>query len=198
MTRAGMDLTNGGKFKINSIYDLVGVKVNATIDKQATTLESPWADDPGAMSGYLPELLDLISTGGSDQFIEGRINVNQAHKEVLIGLPGMTEDIATKIVAAQSRGADGEPLPDTDGKRSTTAWLYAERIVDLPALRKLDPYLTGRGDVFRLQVMGHFDGGGPVSRVEAIIDATQNPPQPIFFRDLTDLGRGYSLPVISR
>ena len=198
VTRAGMDLTNGGKFRINSVYDLVGVKVNATIDKQATELESPWADDPNAMAGYLPELLDILSTAGSDQFIEGRINVNQAHKEVLVGLPGMTEDIANKIVAAQSRGANGEPLPDTDGKRSTTLWLYAESLVDLPALRKLDPYLTGRGDVFRMQVMGHFDGGGPVTRVEAIIDATQNPPQAIFFRDLTDLGRGYTLPVVSR
>ena len=198
VTRGGMDLTNGGKFKINSAYDLVGVQVAGNIDGSNKTLDSPWADDPNAMGTYLPELLDLLSTNGSDQFIDGRINVNQAHKEVLLGLPGMTEDVAIKIVSAQARGGNGEPLPDTDGKRSTTLWLYAENIVDLPTLRKLNPYLTGRGDVFRMQVMGHFDGGGPVARVEAVIDATQNPPQAIFFRDLTDLGRGYTLPVISR
>ncbi|MDB5339772.1 MAG: Type secretory pathway component PulK-like protein, partial [Planctomycetaceae bacterium] len=198
VTRGGMDLTNGGKFKIKSVYDLVGVQVTGKIDGTNKTLVSPWVDDPNQMETYLPELLDLLSTNGSDQFIEGRINVNQAHKEVLLGLPGMTEDVAIKIVSAQARGANGEPLPDTDGKRSNTLWLYAESIVDLPTLRKLNPYLTGRGDVFRLQVMGHFDGGGPVARVEAVIDATQNPPQAIFFRDLTDLGRGYTLPVISR
>lgn len=198
VTRGGMDLTKGGKFKITSIYDLVGAQVTGKIDGTDKTLESPWADDPNAMGTYLPDLLDKLSTSGSDQFIDGRINVNQAHKEVLLGLPGMTEDIAIKIVSAQARGASGEPLPDADGKRSTTLWLYAESIVDLPTLRKLDPYLTGRGDVFRMQVMGHFDGGGPVARVEAVIDGTQNPPQAIFFRDLTDLGRGYTLPVVSR
>ncbi len=198
VTRGGMDLTNGGKIKIKSVYDLVGVQVTGKIDGGNKTLDSPWVDDPNQMATYLPQLLDLLSTNGSDQFIDGRINVNQAHKEVLLGLPGMTEDIAIKIVSAQARGANGEPLPDTDGKRSNTLWLYAESIVDLPTLRKLNPYLTGRGDVFRLQVMGHFDGGGPVARVEAVIDATQNPPQAIFFRDLTDLGRGYTLPVVSR
>ena len=198
VTRAGMDLTKGGRFRIKSVYDLVGVQVSGKIDGNNKTLDSPWADDPNAMGVYLPELLDQLSTSGSDQFIDGRINVNQAHKEVLLGLPGMTEDVAIKIVSSQARGTNGEPLPDSDGKRSTTLWLYAESIVDLPTLRKLDPYLTGRGDVFRMQVLGHFDGGGPVARVESVIDATQNPPQVIFFRDLTDLGRGYTLPVVSR
>ncbi len=198
VTRGGMDLTAGGKVKINSIYDLIGVQVRATIDTVSTVLDSPWKDEPGAIESYLPDLADKISTHGPDQFIDGRININQAHKEVLIGLPNMTEDIAHRIVSGQRRGAGGEPLPESDNSRATTAWLYQEGIVDLPTLRKLDPFLTGRGDVFRIQVMGHFDGGGPTVRVEAIIDATQNPPQPIFFRDLTDLGRGYVLPVIGR
>ena len=198
VTRGGMDLTNGGKVKINSIYDLVGVKVDVQIDGMSTTLESPWPEDPGAMSDYLPELQDAISTQGADQYIDGRINVNQAHLEVLLGLPDMTPELAQKIVGAQLRGSGGEPLPDVDNKRSNTSWLFSEGIVDLPTLRTLDQYLTGRGDVFRLQVMGHFDGGGPVARIEAVIDATQNPPQAIFFRDLTDLGRGYALPVMTR
>ena len=116
----------------------------------------------------------------------------------LLGLPDMTPELAQKIVGAQLRGSGGEPLPDVDNKRSNTSWLFSEGIVDLPTLRTLDQYLTGRGDVFRLQVMGHFDGGGPVARIEAVIDATQNPPQAIFFRDLTDLGRGYALPVMTR
>lgn len=198
VTRGGLDLTAGGKVKINSVYDLIGVQVRATVDSVATVLDSPWKDEPGAISSYLPDLVDKISTQGADQFIEGRININQAHMEVLIGLPNMTEEIAHRIVSGQRRGAGGEPLPETDNSRATTAWLYQESIVDLPTLRLLDPFLTGRGDVFRMQVMGHFDGGGPTVRVEAIVDATQNPPQPIFFRDLTDLGRGYMLPTVKR
>jgi hypothetical protein len=191
-------LTAGGKVKINSVYDLIGVQVNATINGARTTLDSPWKDEPSTISSYLPDLIDKISTHGADQYIEGRININQAHKEVLVGLPSMTEEIAHHIVSGQRRGSGGEPLPESDNSRTTTAWLYQEKIVDLPTLRTLEPYITCRGDVFRMQVMGHFDGGGPVVRVEAIIDATQNPPQPIFFRDLTDLGRGYALPVVGR
>lgn len=198
VTRGGMDLTAGGKVKINSIYELVGVQVKAQIDGVSTVLDSPWPEETGAMATYLPDLMDKISTHGSEQFFEGRININQAHKEVLLGLPTMTEDIAHKIVSGQLRGSNGEPLAESDNTRATTMWLLTEGIVDLPTLRTLDPYITSRGDVFRMQVMGHFDGGGPVVRVEAIIDATQNPPQPIFFRDLTDLGRGYALPVVGR
>lgn len=198
VTRAGMDLTNGGKVKINTIYELIGVEVEADVNGVKTKLPSPWKDDPGTISSYMPELLDKISTHGSDQYIEGRLNINQAYKAVMLGLPSMTEDIAHRIEAAQLRGSGGEPLPEVDNSRANTSWLYQEGIVDLPTLRKLDPYITGRGDVFRMQVMGHFDDGGPMARVEAIIDATQNPPQPIFFRDLTDLGRGYTLPVMPR
>lgn len=198
VTRGGMDLTAGGKVKINSVYDLIGVQVKAEIDGVSTVLDSPWPEEPDAMASYLPDLMDKISTQGSEQYIEGRININQAYKEVLLGLPAMTEEIAQRIVGAQLRGSNGEPLPEADNTRATTMWLLTEGIVDLPTLRKLEPFITGRGDVFRMQVMGHFDGGGPVVRVEAIVDATQNPPQPIFFRDLTDLGRGYSLPVMGR
>lgn len=198
VTRGGMDLTAGGKFKIKSVYDLIGVKVKAQIEGNPKELESPWPEEPDAMATYLPDLMDKISTQGSEQFFEGRININQAHKEVLVGLPTMTEEIAQKIVSAQLRGSNGEPLAESDNTRATTMWLLTEGIVDLPTLRSLEPFITSRGDVFRMQVMGHFDGGGPVVRIEAIVDATQNPPQPIFFRDLTDLGRGYSLPVIGR
>jgi hypothetical protein len=196
VTRGGMNLAAGGKNKINSVYDLVGAQVKGVIDGTTQTLDSPWKDEPSGMSSYLPQLLDLLSTSGSEQFIEGRINVNQAHREVLIGLPNMTEDIVQKIVGKQLRGASGEPLQEADSKRSNSSWLYSEGLIDLPTLRLLDPYITGKGDVFRMQVLGHFDSGGPVVRIEAILDATQNPPQAIFFRDLTDLGRGYTLPQV--
>lgn len=199
VTRAGMNLAGGGKFKINSMYDLIGVEVKATMSDGTTPLlESPWKADASAIPGYLPQLMDQLSTHGGEQYIEGRINVNQAHREVLIGLPNITEDIVQKIVGKQLRGAGGEPLSESDSKRSNSSWLYTEGILDLPTLRQLDPFITGKGDVFRMQVLGHFDSGGPVVRIEAILDATQNPPQPIFFRDLTDLGRGYSVPQVGK
>ena len=58
-------------------------------------------------------------------------------------------------------------------------------------MRQLDRYITGRGDVYRIQSVGYFDAGGPVTRLEAVIDATRQPPQIVQLSDLTDLGRGY-------
>ncbi|MDB5384625.1 MAG: Type secretory pathway component PulK-like protein [Planctomycetaceae bacterium] len=194
VTRGGMNLAGGGPNKITSIYNLIGAQVKGMIDGTTQTLDSPWKDDVSAIPGYLPKLLDFLSINGSEQFVEGRININQAHREVLIGLPNITEDIVQKIVSKQLRGANGEPLSESDSKRSNTSWLYTDGILDLATLAQLDPFITGKGDVFRMQVIGHFDSGGPVVRIEAILDATQNPPQPIFFRDLTDLGRGYTVP----
>ena len=63
---------------------------------------------------------------------------------------------------------------------------------DLETMRELDPFLTARGDVYRAQVLGFFDGNGPVHRQEAIIDGTQIPPRVVWQRDLNELGRGYS------
>jgi hypothetical protein len=36
-----------------------------------------------------------------------------------------------------------------------------------------------------------------MARIEAVIDGTQYPPQVIFQRDLTDLGRGYTAQLLT-
>jgi hypothetical protein len=36
-----------------------------------------------------------------------------------------------------------------------------------------------------------------IRRVEAVIDATQKPPQVVFMRDLTELGRGFSAQLLT-
>ena len=77
-------------------------------------------------------------------------------------------------------------------RRNTAAWILAEGLVDLATLRDLGPYITTGGDIYRFQSIGHFDEGGPTTRMEAMIDATIYPPQISFVRDLTTLGRGYN------
>ena len=70
-------------------------------------------------------------------------------------------------------------------------------IVDLDTLGSLDPYITTKGDVFRVHSVGFFAEGGATARVEALIDATQVPPQIIFQRDVSSLGPGYSHQLLS-
>ena len=193
VTRGGINVTNGGSTVIKSLYELVGTQVQGEVHGMRTILESPWSDNPGDIQQYMPDLLEKMSISG-ETYLDGRITVNQAHLEVIRGLPNMTEEIASAIVSAQLRGPNGEPLSEADNSRATTAWLVADQILDLETMVQLDQYITARGDVFRMQVVGDFESGGPGVRVEAVIDATQNPPQIKFFRDLSDLGKGYSFP----
>jgi len=70
-------------------------------------------------------------------------------------------------------------------------------VTDLPTLRKIAPFLTARGDVYTTQIMGYFDAGPPLVRMEAVIDATQKPAKVIKVRDLTPLGIGYPRDLFS-
>jgi hypothetical protein len=60
----------------------------------------------------------------------------------------------------------------------------------------LMPFVTGGGNVYRAQVIGYSDQGGPAVRIEAVIDATAKPPKIMFWRDLSHLGRGYTVETL--
>jgi hypothetical protein len=85
---------------------------------------------------------------------------------------------------------------DADVSRRYETWLMDEGIVDLTQMKALIPFITGGGSVFRAQVIGYFDVGGPAARIEVIIDATANPPRMVFWRDISHLGRGYPVEIL--
>ena len=191
VTRGGMDLSKGGGKQIASLYELIGATAQATVNGSVTTLQSPWAADGGSMTTYLPSLLDTLTTN-MDEYTDGRINVAQARYETLLTIPGMNATQAEAILGKR-QGADGAPLVDTTGSRTTAGWLVIEGVIDLPTMQQLDPYVTGRGGIYRVHSIGYFDEAGPFTRLEAVIDTTQSkkPPVILFLKDLTDLGRGY-------
>lgn len=188
VTRGGINVASGGQYTVKSLYELVGSQVQITINGVNTTLDSPWPND-GNLRTNLPKIFDVLSTK-SDKYFDGRVNVNYARPELLLGLPNMTQSIVDQIVSAQLLSPTAASDPNSN--RVTNGWLLIDGIVDLPTMRLLDPYLTARGDVFRMQSVGYFEGGGPSARIEAVIDATLDPPAVVFARDLTDLGRGFS------
>ncbi len=191
VTRGGIDLSKGSGKQLQSLYEMVGATAQATVNGQVTTLQSPWAADGSSMIGYLPSLFDTLAVN-TEQFTDGRINVNEARYETLLSIPGMTESIAQAILAKR-QGADGGPLVDTTGARATAGWLVIENLVDLPTMQQLDKYVTARGGIYRVNSIGYFDEAGPFMRLEAVIDTTQSkkPPVILFLKDLTELGRGY-------
>lgn len=185
-----MDLSKGGLFRIKSVFDLIGSQTEGKVGGGTTTMSSPWPAEPSQVGNILPKLMDVLTTSSDDE-LAGRININEARPEILTGMPNMTPELVQSIMAAQSRSADGVPSADMLRRHSTAGWLYQENLVDLETMRLLEPYLTARGDVYRVQVLGFFDAGGTVHRQEAIIDGTQIPPKVVWQRDLNELGRGY-------
>lgn len=189
VTRNGMDLSQPAQFEFTSIFDLVDAQVEATINDTQVTLESPWQS--GDLASLLPILFDTF-TLTDDAFIDNRIDPNFARKEVLMAIPEMTADMAESVAASGVVSPEGEIMLDVLESHATPGWLYVEGIVDLPTIRKIEPYLTTRGDIFRAQVVGHFEQGGPFTRIETLIDGSETPAKVLQVTDLTSLGRGYS------
>jgi hypothetical protein len=78
------------------------------------------------------------------------------------------------------------------------AWLVTEANLPVSTVRSLEKYVTTRSQVYRVQVLGYFDAGGPSARLEAVIDTNSGRPRIVYWRDLTELGRGYDLTGMSR
>ncbi|MFN5315962.1 MAG: general secretion pathway protein GspK [Planctomyces sp.] len=193
VTRGGMDLSNPPQASFRSIYDLIDAQVAVTVNGADQTLNSPWTstDPAGLMEQML--VLEEKLTWLNDEFIDGRINVNIAPREVLLAIPDMTEAIADAILGARPvAGEDSAQAAQVISLRRSPVWLLTEGLVDVPTFKRLGPWLTTTGDVYSFQVLGHFDQGGPTTRLEAMVDGTKKPPRITFQRDLTGLGRGFS------
>ncbi len=193
VTRGGMDLSNPPQASFRSIYDLIDAQVAVTVNGADQTLNSPWTstDPAGLMEQML--VLEEKLTWLNDEFIDGRINVNIAPREVLLAIPDMTEAIADAILGARpAAGEDSAQAAQVMSMRRSPVWLLTEGLVDVPTFKRLGPWLTTTGDVYSFQVLGHFDQGGPTTRLEAMVDGTKKPPRVTFQRDLTGLGRGFS------
>ena len=50
--------------------------------------------------------------------------------------------------------------------------------------------------VYRAQVIGYYDDGRAASRLEVVLDATQQPARVLLWRDISHLGRGYALETL--
>ena len=194
ITRAGMDLNQVSAYSFRSIYDVIDAQVNAVINGAPQTLISPWTS--GNLLEKMPEFEGSF-THVDDAFLDGRININIARREVLLAIPDMTESIADSIITIRPPLEDSGVASSLMTVRASPTWLLGESVIDLNTFRRLGPWLTTGGDIFSFQALGHFDQGGPTTRLEATIDGTQDPPRVIFQRDLTSLGRGFHPGLLS-
>ena len=181
-----MDRSGGAKQKIASVMDLIDASVSVKLQgrNQTVRLASPFRSEE--MSYYLDTLLDRTTTGDQKQLV-GRVNANTAASLVLLGVPGMTEELADAIVASQPHATGSVE----DAFSGGMAWLLTSGTLTKDQFKQFEPYLTGRSQVYRVQVVGYFEGGGPIARAEAVIDLSGTSPRIRCFEDLTPLGRGF-------
>lgn len=177
-----------GQFKFSQVLDLIGKYVQVTDPNTnvPTIYDTPFPDNPAAMATYLPKLMDAV-TAVDDQVIRGRLNINQAPRTLLLGLPVLTPDVVENILSERV----AEPT-ENDADRRHETWLLTEGYVTVDEMRQLMPLVTCGGAVHRVQVLSYFDNGGPTARSEAIIDATSETPGVVFWRDVSHLGRGFA------
>ncbi len=216
-----LDFKQPGQHKLSTVLDLVGARASVPLQGQGEQndgqdqnggedggsqeggesrgngrsgsgdagriiVDAAFANDPTAMQSYLTKLMDNLTV--IDQpTIPGRLNINQAPRRLLSGVPGLESTDVDQIIANRDVTL-GQQRPE---QRYET-WLLSRGIVDLDKMKRLMPYVTAGGSVYRAQVVGFFDAEGPADRLEVVIDATQTPPVVRRRWELRDLGPGYA------
>src|SRR5581483_11287182 len=145
--------------------------------------------DPGQQSTLLPLLLDKLTTV-RDSELPARVNINTAPEAVLAALPGLSDVDVQTILTLRPSPSSEDPPADIF---KTPAWLVTEANLSPSALQALERYVTTRTQTYRVQALGYFDGGGPTARIEAVIDTNNGRPRIVYWRDITELGKGFKL-----
>lgn len=167
------------KVKLTHPAELLEAKVTVkTADGRETVVES------GVGREELPQVLDLL-TADTEPRREGLINLNTAGALVLATLPEIDLSLAETIVATRSGlGAD---------RRSTSAWLFQEGVVDAARFQRIAPQLTARSFQFQFHVVGYGVPSGRYRVLEVEIDVAAGERRVTGLRDVTKLGIPFPL-----
>ncbi|NOY42252.1 MAG: general secretion pathway protein GspK [Planctomycetes bacterium] len=194
LNAAEIDFEKETQTEIATLLDLVGASVAVKKEKDENNAEaqnepaqifgSPWQEDSENFREDFLALLDLVQVG-SENRIAGRVNINAASKPVLLSIPEMTETAADQILTQRDSEVDLE-----ESVQRHPYWILAEGIVDKQQMRKMEPYITTRGDVYSAQVVGYFETTTPRSRGEVVFDRTGETTQLLNWLDLSKLGPG--------
>lgn len=183
-----LDFNRTASYTFTSVLDVVGNRTRVTplnVDTPVV-LETPFPDVAIVMGSFLPILMENCAVNTAPS-IPGRINVNQASRTVLLGIPGMQETFVEQILSEREL----EPADEGSEYRHET-WLLTQGIVSLDEMKSLLPYVTAKGSVYRAQVVGYYDDMGPAARREVVFDTIDGTGRVLFWRDITHLGVGYS------
>lgn len=185
-----IDLSQPASATVGQILELVGSSFTANVNGEEVTYQSPFGAEPLSMIGYLPTIMDKLTTVDSP-ILPGRININECPREILAGIPGLTTEIVDQLVSARADGSESE-------NRQFETWPLVEGYVSIEQMRMLAPLLTAGGDVFRGQIVGYYESGAAFARIDTVIDAAESPPKVISYRRLDQFARGFSQTLLGQ
>jgi len=178
VVRAGMILNGGPRYSIRSAFELIGIQIGF-VDPTGDLIRSPW--NVNSLDDSFTAFEQAVTIRPRRR-IAGRINVLNAARPVLAGIPGMSDEALEKILEFRAQS-------DAVGLPSSLATLWGQANIELTTMRQIAPFLTTGGDVFAGQIIGQLSGQ-PYCRLEFTIDTTDRSPRLTMCRDLTNLGRG--------
>ncbi|TWU38482.1 hypothetical protein [Novipirellula artificiosorum] len=181
------DLSIPASTRLRTSLELVGVTVEIPeSDDKVLRVRSPFTDDFGDPSNYLRALVDDVTTNPSPVIL-GQVDVMDAPREVLLGIPGLSTETVGEIVERR-----GSPAA-TDQSRDTIAWLLIENVVDLPALQKMQPWITVGGDCYHAQIVAFRDALTPTFRCTVSLDGCSASVPMRNYREWNAWGQGFSI-----
>jgi DNA uptake protein ComE-like DNA-binding protein len=203
-----LDFTQPGRERLTTILDLIGVRTRIARplgaggqgggaqggqggqggQESRIVVEAAFAEDPAAMQEYLPLLMQNLAVNAAP-ILPARLNINQAPRRLLMGIPGIDPALVDQIIASRDVLQSGE-VPE----QAHETWLLSQGMVNLESMKTLLPLITAGGDVYRARVVGYYDADGPLARLEVVIDATRRPPIILRRWELEKLGQdaGYT------
>lgn len=189
-----LDLDQEPQFTFSQVLDLVDAYTTADNPEDAEQpliLRSPVSILN--MPATFPILMAHATTFAGES-IPGRLNIMQAPRRLLAGIPGMTEEVVEEILTRREFELDDPTGFDIHRQHET--WLLVEGLVDLTTMRMMMPFVCVGGDVYSAEIVGYYDDGVGTSRAEVVVDTTLPIPGILFWRDKSHVQAGYSLDVL--
>ncbi|WDQ15701.1 hypothetical protein [Rhodopirellula sp. P2] len=170
---------------------------NATVEvsqanEKPFSIRSPFSDDFGDRSNYISSLVDDVTVHPS-RVIVGQVDVMEAPRPVLLGIPTITPEIVDQIIERRASQTGSVSPTSTNASRNTIAWLLIENVVDLPTFIKLQPWITVGGDCYHAQIVAFRDPFTPTFRCSVTLDGSAPHVALRSFRQWDAWGKGFNI-----
>lgn len=181
-----------GSYQFASVVDLMDAWVKVENDAGETVfIPSPINIESMGLAIYSAMKSLTVYEGES---IPGRINIMQAPRRVMEGIPGLDSETLDQIIQVREFELDDPDFLDLN--RNFETFLMTEFIVDVATMKQLMPFICVGGDVYGAEVVGYFSDGVGTSRAEAIFDTTLEVPRILAWRDKTHLQASWSVEIL--